>query len=183
MAYSACLVPPGSESMANDHEGSPGTWETLPSPSKCRPETRLTNSRWIHGPVSWAVGDERGTQRWYRQAKETKCGERDVRESQRLIVPSSRGDHPEGPRGGKEAPSHEPLEGNMIGTPRPATVFTKQQRIAELARNGPEMAFRCRATGEQAEPKPSLIRPWNVVSPSSSLRGRPAVRGAEGTAG
>ena len=29
----------------------------------------------------------------------------------------------------------------MIGTPRPATVFTKQQRIAELARNGPEMAF------------------------------------------
>ena len=141
MAYSACLVPPGSENMANDHEGSPGTWETLPSPSKCRPETRLTNSRWIHGPVSWAVGDERGTQRWYRQAKETKCGERDVRESQRLIVPSSRGNHPEGPRGGKEAPSQEPLEGNMIGTPRPATVFTKQQRIAELARNGPEMAF------------------------------------------
>jgi len=31
MAYSACLVPPGSENMANDHEGSPGTWETLPS--------------------------------------------------------------------------------------------------------------------------------------------------------
>ena len=30
----------------------------------------------IHGPVSWAVGDERGTQRWYRQAKETKCGEK-----------------------------------------------------------------------------------------------------------
>jgi len=56
MAYSACLVPPGSKNMANDHEGSPGTWETLPSPSKCRPETRLTNSRWIHGPVSWAVG-------------------------------------------------------------------------------------------------------------------------------
>ena len=120
MAYSACLVPPGSENMANDHEGSPGTWETLPSPSKCRPETRLTNSRWIHGPVSWAVGDERGTQRWYRQAKETKCGERDVR-SRSAIVPSSRGNHPEGPRGGKEAPSHEPLEGNMIGTPRPAT--------------------------------------------------------------
>ena len=25
--------------MANDHEGCPGTWETLPSPSRCRPET------------------------------------------------------------------------------------------------------------------------------------------------
>jgi RNA-directed DNA polymerase len=29
----------------------------------------------------------------------------------------------------------------MLGTPRPETVFTKQQRIAELARNGPDMAF------------------------------------------
>ena len=38
-------------------------------------------------------------------------------------------------------PSHEPLEGNMAGTPRPETVSTKQQRIAELARNCPEMAF------------------------------------------
>ena len=119
MAYSACLVPPGSENMANDHEGSPGTWETLPSPSKCRPETPAYQLQVIHGPVSWAVGDEPGTQRWYRQAKETKCGEMGGRESQRLIVPLSRGNHPEGPRGGKEVPSHEPLEGNMIGTPRP----------------------------------------------------------------
>src|SRR5271165_1771261 len=119
MAYSACLVPPGSENMANDHEGSPGTWETLPSPSKGRPETRLTNSRWIHGPVSWAVGDERGTQRWYRQAKETKCGEMGGRESQHLIVPLKRGNQPEGPRRGKEVPSHEPLKGNMPGTLRP----------------------------------------------------------------
>src|SRR5271165_665296 len=141
MAYSACLVPPGSENMANDHEGSPGTWETLPSPSKGRPETRLTNSRWIHGSASGAGGDEQRTQRWYRQAKETKRGERDVRESQRLRVPSARGTIPKGPWGGKEAPSYEPLEGNMIGTPRPATVLTKQQRIAELARNGPDMAF------------------------------------------
>ena len=29
----------------------------------------------------------------------------------------------------QEAPSHEPLEGDMIGTPRPATVFTKQHRM------------------------------------------------------
>ena len=29
----------------------------------------------------------------------------------------------------------------MTGTPRPETVLTKQQRIAELARNGPDMAF------------------------------------------
>src|SRR5262245_20567680 len=115
--------------MANDHQGSPGTWEALPSPSRSRPETRLTNSRSIHGPVSRAVGDERGTQRWYRPAKETKRGETDVKESQRLIVPSSRGNHPEGPRGGKGVPSHEPSEGNMPGTPRPDPVSTKRRRI------------------------------------------------------
>jgi hypothetical protein len=37
---------------------------------------------------------------------------------------------------------------------------------------------RCRATGGEAEPQPSLIHPWTVVSPSSSLRGRPAARGS-----
>ena len=31
--------------------------------------------------------------------------------------------------------------GNMPGTPRPEPVSTKQQRIAELARNCPDMAF------------------------------------------
>ena len=43
------------------------------------------------------------------------------------------GEPSRGTPGRKEAPSHEPLEGNMIGTPRPATVFTKQQRIARVA--------------------------------------------------
>jgi RNA-directed DNA polymerase len=38
-------------------------------------------------------------------------------------------------------PSHEPLEGNMTGTPSPETVSTKRERIAELARNAPDMAF------------------------------------------
>src|SRR5208337_2947439 len=41
------------------------------------------------------------------------------RESQRLIVPSKRGNQTEGPRRGKEVPSHEPLKGNMPGTLRP----------------------------------------------------------------
>ena len=128
--------------MANDHEGSSGN---LGDPAVFHRASRLeipaTNSRLIHGSASGADGDERRTQRWYRQAKETKCGEMDGRESQRLIVPSSQGNHPEGTLGREGDASYEPLEGNMIGTPRPATVFTKQQRIAELARNGPEMAF------------------------------------------
>ena len=87
------------------------------------------------------MGDEPRSHQWYRQAKETKRGEMGGRESQRLIVPSSQGNHPEGTLGREGDASYEPLEGNMIGTPRPATVLTKQQRIAELARNGPEMAF------------------------------------------
>ena len=87
------------------------------------------------------MGDEPRSHQWYRQAKETKRGEMGGRESQRLIVPMSQGNHPEGTLGREGDASYEPLEGNMIGTPRPATVFTKQQRIAELARNGPEMAF------------------------------------------
>ena len=61
MAYSACLVTPGSENMANDHEGSPGTWETLPFPSGLPAGARLTNSRWIHRflvPSEWGrTGD------------------------------------------------------------------------------------------------------------------------------
>jgi hypothetical protein len=92
----ACSVTPGSENMANGHEGSPGTWETLPSPSECRLETRLTNSRKIPDPASGAGGDERRTHRWYRQAKTTKCGEKGGRESECLIVPLKRGNHTAG---------------------------------------------------------------------------------------
>ncbi len=54
----------------------------------------LPNSRTNHGSASRAVGDEPGTQRWYRQAKETKRGETDGRESERLIVSTKRGNRP-----------------------------------------------------------------------------------------
>ena len=48
---------------------------------------------------SRACGDESGTKRWYRQAKSTKCGEMDGKESERLILPLSQGNHPEGTLG------------------------------------------------------------------------------------
>jgi hypothetical protein len=48
---------------------------------------------------SRASGDEPGAKRRYRQAKETKCGEMGGRESERLILPTSRGNHPEGTPG------------------------------------------------------------------------------------
>ena len=52
----------------------PGTWETLPLPSS-QAAGDTANSRLIHGSASGAGGDEQRTQRWYRQAKETKRGE------------------------------------------------------------------------------------------------------------
>jgi hypothetical protein len=55
-------------------------------------------------PTSEADGDERGTKRWYRQTKETKCGEMDGKESQRPIVVMKRGNGPSGPRGAKGVP-------------------------------------------------------------------------------
>ena len=58
----------------------------------------MNNSRMIHGPASRADGDEPGTPGWYRPAKETKRGETGGRESQGPIVPSKRGNRPEGPR-------------------------------------------------------------------------------------
>ena len=100
LVHSACLVTPGSENRANDHKGSPGNLgDPVVSIEQGRREHRQTNSRMIHGPRPGPRGTNNGTKRWYRQAKETKCGEKDGRESERLIVPPSRGNHPEGTPG------------------------------------------------------------------------------------
>src|SRR5208337_1041420 len=66
-------------------------------------------------------GDETQTLQRYRQAKETKCGEKTVRKSQCLIVPLKQGNHPEGPWGGKEASSHArgPDTGKVPRDPTP----------------------------------------------------------------
>src|SRR3954447_12625684 len=96
MVHSACLVTPGSESRANGHEGSPGNLgDPAVSTEQAGWSYRLTNSGMIRGPATGTDGDEHRSQRWYRQAKETKCGEMDGRESERLIVPASRGNRPE----------------------------------------------------------------------------------------
>src|SRR5690349_13073636 len=102
--------------MANDHEGSPGTWETLPSPSQCRLETRLTNSRLIRGPRPRPPGTNEGRNDGIPARREGN----EVRREGRQGVGASRstaepGEPPEGPWGGKGAPSYEPLEGNMPG--------------------------------------------------------------------
>jgi hypothetical protein len=120
--HRGCTVTPGSESRANGHEGSPGN---LGGPDASTESAgrgyRLKNPGMIRGPATGAGGDERRSRRWYRRAKETKRGEKGGGESERLILPTKRGNQPEGPRRGKGVPSHDPSEGNMPGTSRPAS--------------------------------------------------------------
>ena len=73
---------------------------------------------------------------------------------------------------------------NVVRTSKPkALTGLNQNGTWPGAGVSPFPCRRCRATGEQAEPNPSVIRPWNVVSPSSSPWGRPAARWTDGTAG
>jgi hypothetical protein len=74
-----------------------------------RLEHRLTNSRLIHSSVpSWwgRTGDER----WYRQAKETKRGEMDGKESECPIVALKRGNGPPDP---VERRGHRVVDGEL----------------------------------------------------------------------
>jgi len=68
-----------------------------------RLEPRLTNSRLIHSSVPCWWG-RTGDERWYRQAKETKCGEMGGKESEYPTVVLKRGNGPSGPCGAKGVP-------------------------------------------------------------------------------
>ena len=128
----------------------PGTWETLSFPSSTAagdtayqlpidPRLRVRGGGANHGRNDGiAKRRKRSTAKWA-------VGSRSVSSYRR-----ARGTIRRDPGEGRGDASYEPLEGNMIGTPRPATVFTKRRRIAELARNGPEMAFTTLANHLQA---------------------------------
>ena len=143
----------------------PGTWETLSFPSsKAAGDTayqlQIDPRLRVRGR-----GDEQRTQRWYRQAKETKRGEMGGRESQHLIVPLKRGNQPEGPRRGKEVPSHEPLKGNMPGTLRPEPCprnddGSRGSRIHEM-RNRVRVMCKPGSVGDLGGQPPRSTRPNN----------------------
>ena len=77
---------------------------------KSRREHRVTNSRPSAGAPG-GRGSEPRVRPGYRQAKATKRGGTGDGDSERRIVPWKRGNRPEGPRGGKEAPGHETAGG------------------------------------------------------------------------
>src|SRR5271157_1122767 len=59
MVHSACLVTPGSENRANDHEGSPGNLgDPAISTEQAGRRYRHTNSRMIHGSATGADGGQ-----------------------------------------------------------------------------------------------------------------------------
>jgi len=80
--------------MANDQEGSPGTLGDLAVSIALPAGDPAYQLQVDPRPTSEAVGDERGTTRWYRQAKETKRGEKDGKESQCFIGVLKRGHGP-----------------------------------------------------------------------------------------
>jgi hypothetical protein len=101
---SQALAPPGPTGVSG-HTGVGGTWRMIARVSRelgrpcrlhrdCRLGARLTNSRLIHGSRPEPVGTNRGRNGGNRQAKETKCGEMDGKESECPIVASKRGNGP-----------------------------------------------------------------------------------------
>jgi hypothetical protein len=66
---------------------------------------------------------------------------------------------------------------NVVRTNKPKALRGLNQTVrGQVQGYPPSPAVTVAATGEEAEPQPSVIHPWNVVSPSSSPRGRPAAR-------
>ena len=66
---------------------------------------------------------------------------------------------------------------NVVRSNKPKALKGLNQKVrGQVQRDLPSPVVVVRATGGEAEPTPSVIHPWNVVSPSSSLRGRLAAR-------
>jgi hypothetical protein len=89
----------------------------------------------------------------------------------RLLTPRRSGARVDGRANSGELPI------NVVRSSKPKALIGLNQTVRGQVQGPlPSPAVAVRATGEEAEPAPSVIRPWNVVSPSSSLRGRPAAR-------
>ena len=113
MVHSACLILPGSKSTDNDHQGFQGTGETPTSPSKFRLR-RLDHD--LRPPVS--CPRPRGANTGRNDGiglRVTERVEKGSEESERPVVSSRRGNHPEGPRGEKGTPCHDTVGGKHGG--------------------------------------------------------------------
>jgi RNA-directed DNA polymerase len=95
------------------------------------------------GPASGSLGGTNtGAREGTPDRRTTQEGGKVRRASERSTVPRKRGNPPHGdPAEGRGRLVAEPLEGNMAEASNSGTVCTRQQRIAELARQAPQMGF------------------------------------------
>ena len=112
------MIPPGSESRTRSHGFSRNLGGLVASTVNPGWGDRVTNSRPAAG-ASGGRGSETRVRPWYRQAKATKRGGTGGRESERLVLPATRGNRPEGPRRGKGAPGYETVGGKDAGDTEP----------------------------------------------------------------
>jgi RNA-directed DNA polymerase len=88
------------------------------------------------------MGAKQQTQRMVSPSEGNEARREGHRISEHLIVPLKQGNSSrENPGEGRGCQVVELLEGNMTGASKPDPVSTKQQRIAELAKQSPEMGF------------------------------------------
>src|ERR1700682_381661 len=96
-------------------------------------------------PADYACGisgSETPTHRVVTPPEAQRRGRDKVRESERFIVPVKPGNQTRGdPVEGRRRRVAEPLEGNMAEAQDSGTVSTRQQRIAELAKQSLQMGF------------------------------------------
>ena len=135
-------VPPGSDgSRACTHGGSPGTWEILPPPLQ-----HPVRDVWVNKTPALSGGVRPGRERTQDAGGTGKRGNERAgmggRKSERPVVPMMRGNPPqETPNEGRGRRDMGSLEGTMEGTPSPEDISPGIQRVAELARTVPELAF------------------------------------------
>jgi hypothetical protein len=85
--------------------------------------------------------------------------------SRRLLAPRRSGARVDGMANPGELPI------NVVRTNKPKALKGLDQKVrGQVQGYPPSPAVAAEATGGEAEPKPSVIHPWDVVSPSSSLR-------------
>lgn len=90
----------------------------------------------------WIGGSEAQTRIVVSPSEGNQARREGARASEHPIVPRKPGNLPAGTRWREgDAWSLLPLEGNMAGASKPGTVSTRQQRIAELAKQSPQMGL------------------------------------------
>ena len=144
------IDPPGSWGAARTREGPPGTWEISSVPIEVRSGHRY-KPRLARVVLVRARAKTEHTNGTAERRTTKRSGTTDEK-SELFVVPMKPENAPHAdPVEGRGSRSTALLEGKMSATPSAGSVSTKQQRIAELARKAPELAFTTLAHHVDAE--------------------------------